>query len=423
MRTPCAKWQVNKVEGMQKVTIVLKRGREKSVLRCHPWVFSGSVAEVQGEPRAGDTVDVLDWGGRFLARGAYSPESQIRVRIWSWDEGENINPDFFRSRLKRAIELRNSILLDLNSKIKGTSGEGVTTAFRFVHAESDGLPGLIVDRYGEILIVGFLSQGVESWRDTLVDLLVELTGLNHVYERSDAEVRQLEGLPLRAGVIRGVEPAESIQIHENGLDFNVSIQKGHKTGFYLDQRFNRGRLRRLAEGREVLDCFSYTGGFAINAVAGGASAVAAVDTSEMALNAGRENLLLNGFPDDRIEWISGDVFQVLRSFRDQRREFDLVVLDPPKFAPTAAQAQRASRGYKDINLLAFKLLRPGGLLVTFSCSGGISAELFQKIVAGAALDAGVNARILERLSQGADHPVALNFPEGAYLKGFVISVV
>ena len=353
---------------------------------------------------------MVDSRGNFLALGAYSPQSQIRVRIWSWEPDEKIEEAFFQSRLDRALGLRQTLLPSLH-----------TNAYRLVHAESDGLPGLIVDRYDRGLVVQFLTSGAEYWRDTLIGLMQQWSSVDWIYERSDADVRQLEGLPDRSGPLL-TAPPESLTIEENGLKFRVDLQGGHKTGYYLDQRANRARVRELAAGREVLDCFCYTGGFSAYALQGGARRVLAVDASTEALALGRENIALNGLPADRLEWQLGDVFQVLRQLRDQGRSFDLVILDPPKFAPTVSQVQRAARGYKDINLLAFKLLRPGGVLATFSCSGGVDADLFQKIVAGAALDAGVDARIAERLSQGSDHPVALNFPEGAYLKGLIVAV-
>jgi 23S rRNA (cytosine1962-C5)-methyltransferase len=391
-------------------TLKLKPGREKSLLRRHPWIFSGAVAGPENDLTPGETVRVVDAAGRFLALGAYSPHSQIRVRVWSWDPKTRIDAAFFLARLDRAISLRQAMLPAIK-----------TNALRLVHAESDGLPGLIVDRYDRGLVVQFLSAGAERWKSTLIDPLKEFSAVDWIYERSDAEVRQLEGLPDHSGALLGSPPARQ-QIEENGLLFWVDLQAGQKTGYYLDQRSNRAMVQAISAGREVLDCFSYSGGFSIYALHGRAKSVLAVDASAEALALGGENLALNGLAADAIDWLQGDVFQVLRRLRDQGRSFDLVVLDPPKFAPTAAQVQRAARGYKDINLLAFKLLRPGGLLATFSCSGGIDADLFQKIVAGAALDAGVDARIVERLSQGPDHPVALNFPEGAYLKGLIAAV-
>jgi len=388
--------------------VYLKPGRERALKRHHPWVFSGAIAKMTGMPEMGETVDLCDSRGRFLARGFYSPESQIRVRVASWNPDEPITPDFFRSRLVKALQLRRDIL-------------GNPAALRLVYAESDGIPGFVADRYGDVLALQFLSAGAERWRDVLTDLLMDLTGAAHAYERSDADVRDLEGLPRRAGPLRGDPPAR-LEIVENGLRFGVNLAGGHKTGFYLDQRVNRQVVRELAAGKDVLDCFCYTGGFAANALQGRAATVTAVDASADALALAQENIALNGLPAERVTFVKADVFQQLRKFRDQGREFDLIVLDPPKFAPTASQAQRAARGYKDINLLAFKLLRPGGLLVTFSCSGGVDAALFQKIVAGAALDAGVAAHIVRHLEQSPDHPVGLEFPEGAYLKGLVLYI-
>ena len=388
-------------------TVRLKPGREKSLYRRHPWVFSGAVEEGETHPGEGETVQVVDAKGQFLAWGAYSPNSQIRIRIWSWKKDEKIDGEFFQTRLLQAFQRRQML------------GER-TDAFRLVHGESDGLPGLVVDRYADFLVVQFLSCGPENFRTLLVDLLKEISGAKGIYERSDVDVRHLEGLQERTGLLCGSEPPEFLSIFENGVEFWVDVRKGHKTGFYSDQRENRLRLRSLAAGRSVLDCFCYTGGFTINALSGGAEQVLAVDSSTDALEQGQNHVRINHLPGERVEWMEGDVFQVLRGLRDRGRKFDLVILDPPKFAPTAAQAERAARGYKDINLLAFKLLRPNGLLVTFSCSGGVDFDLFQKIVAGAALDAGVEGQIIERLSQAPDHPVALNFPEGAYLKGLVV---
>jgi len=388
--------------------LILKTGREKSLLRRHPWVFAGAVQQARGPLGMGETSRICSARGDFLAWAAYSPQSQIVARVWSWEQSDEIGTAFFRQRLAAAINRRQGLW----------SGD----ALRLVHAESDGLPGLILDRYGDTLVMQCLSAGVERWREVLAEQALELSGAARLFERSDAEVRALEGLPIRIASIWGDEPPEPITIHENGLQFYVDVRRGHKTGFYLDQRCSRERVRALAAGREVLDCFCYTGAFTTNALVGAAVSVTAIDASAEALTLARQNLLLNALPLERVQFLEGDVFQLLRKFRDARRTFDMIILDPPKFAPTAAQAAKAARGYKDINLLAFKLLRPGGLLVTFSCSGGIDVALFQKIVAGAALDAGVEARILEHLCQSPDHPVALNFPEGAYLKGLVVQI-
>ncbi|HBX68898.1 MAG TPA: 23S rRNA (cytosine(1962)-C(5))-methyltransferase RlmI [Chloroflexi bacterium] len=403
--------------------IYLKSGREKSLLRRHPWVFSGAIAKEDGNPEIGGTVEVRDSHGRFLAWGAYSPESQIRVRVWSWDPQDIIGPEFFHQRILQAIARRTMLRnrRPLTTDREKTAIRDPRAAIRLIFAESDELPGLIVDQYADTLVMQCLSAGAERWRQSFVEILLKLTRASYIFERSDADVRLLEGLPERIGPLWG-DPPEQVVITENGLRFVVNLAKGHKTGFYLDQRVNRLRLQELAAGQDVLDCFTYTGGFTINALAGGAKSVTSVDASEDALLLAQENVKLNGLPLDRVEWLQTDVFQQLRKFRDQGRNFDLIVLDPPKFAPTASQAQKAARGYKDINLLALKLLRPGGTLLTFSCSGGVDAALFQKIIAGAALDAGISTYIVNHLEQSPDHPVALNFPEGAYLKGLILRI-
>lgn len=396
------------------LAVQLKEGREKALLRGHPWVFSGSIKTIDqgnGEIIAGETTKIVDAKGKFLAWGAYSPASKIRVRVWSRDQGRKIDREFFRARLENAIRLRRRIL-----------HIGEFNACRLVHAESDGLPGFVVDRYADTLVVQFLACGADYWRDTFVELLGNLIECERVYERSDVKVRRLEGLAPRKGPLVGGDSFSLVRIQEGESNYWVDIRQGQKTGFYLDQRINRSVVGKLAADRTILDCFAYTGGFSVSALTGGARSVVAVESSAEAIKLGRENITLNKISDNNIEWVEDDVFQALRRFRDQDRKFDMVILDPPKFAPTAGHAQRAARGYKDINLLGLKLLNPGGLLVTFSCSGGVSEELFQKILAGAALDARVQAKIIYRLGPGADHPVALNFPEGAYLKGFVIQV-
>jgi len=391
------------------MALVLKKGREKSLKRRHPWIFSGAVEKVAGKPGTGDTVEVRDSAGKPLALAAYSPKSQIRARAWTFDAAEGVDADFFRRRIRRAAEMRD-----------GLPASKHTNAMRLVHGESDGLPGLVVDRYADVLVAQFLAAGPERWRDPILDALVEASGCEAVYERSDAEVRTLEGLEPRSGFARGNRNASRCPIVEYGLNFRVDVEQGQKTGFFLDQRENRQRVRALAYGREVLDGFCYTGGFSIAALAGGAKRVHAIESSKDAIQMAKENLAANPFDAARVEFVEGDVFKQLRLLRDKGAKFDLVVLDPPKFAPTAAQAKNAARAYKDINLLAFKLLASGGLLATFSCSGGIPAALFQSIVAGAALDAGVEAKIVERFGAAADHPVALEFPEGEYLKGLLL---
>ncbi|HUJ87778.1 MAG TPA: class I SAM-dependent methyltransferase [Burkholderiales bacterium] len=394
---------------MAPARLVLHPGRDKSLRRRHPWLFSGAIARVEGEPQRGDTVEVVSDSGQALALAAYSPQSQIRARVWSFDTGLRIDAEFLRARLARALALRAALPAARHGN-----------ALRLVHAESDGLPGLVVDRYDDVLVAQLLSAGAERWREPILDALAELTGCEAVYERSDAEVRALEGLAPRSGFVRGDRAAARCAIVEHGLSFHVDVEQGQKTGFFLDQRDNRQRVRALAAGRAVLDGFCYTGGFALAALAGGAERVLALESSAPALEVARENLAANALDAGRIEFVQADVFAHLRGLRDRGARFGLVVLDPPKFAPTAAQARNAARAYKDVNLLAFKLLAPGGLLATFSCSGGVPAELFQSIVAGAARDAGVEGKILGRFGPAADHPVALEFPEGDYLKGLLV---
>lgn len=387
--------------------IILKPERERSVLARHPWIFSGSIAKVQGQPQKGEAVLVKSSQGDRLGWAAFNPESKISARMWTFDDSETVDSQFFQQRIKKAIDRRSALHINSN-------------ACRLVYAESDGIPGLIVDQYADWLVVQFLTAGIEWWREDILRALEEITQIHQIFDRSDADVRQLEGLPERVACARGTAPDDGVLIQEYDLKFRVDIIKGHKTGFYLDQRENRRIFARYVPGRRVLNCFSYTGAFAVYALSHNASTVLSVDSSGEMLGLGEKNLLLNNLPQNQAEWMEGDVFHVLRTFRDQGRQFDVIVLDPPKFAPTAAQAERAARGYKDINLLALKMLSPGGYLFTFSCSGGVSADLFQKILAGAAMDAKVDAQIIKHLHQAPDHPIALNFPESEYLKGLVI---
>jgi 23S rRNA (cytosine1962-C5)-methyltransferase len=388
--------------------LILKADKEKSLLRRHPWVFSGAVERVEGNPDSGATVQVRSRDGQFLGWAAYSPQSRIIARVWTFDERSRVDADFFRRRLSDAVAVRARML-------EPGANEGV----RLVHAESDGLPGIVIDRYAGMLVLQLSSAGAYQWRDTLVEQLSELFPQHAIFERSDSDVLTLEGLAPSVGLRHGSWSGTPIEFDENGLRFNADPQHGHKTGFYLDQRDNRALARSLAKARETLDCFCYSGGFTTALLAGGAASVLAIDSSSEGLRAAQAHVERNGLPP--AQFLEADVFQALRKLRDQGRQFDLIVLDPPKFAPTAALAERAARGYKDINLYAFKLLRKGGALLTFSCSGGISPDLFQKIVAGAALDAGVQAHIVRRLGAPPDHPTALNFPEGDYLKGLLIS--
>ena len=389
-------------------SIHLKPGRDKSVKRHHPWIFSGAVDRVDGEPASGETV-LVKAAGQPVAVAAWSPQSQICARVWSFDCSVFVDEKFFRERIEQAVVLRASLAASRH-----------TNAMRLVHGESDGLPGLVVDRYDDVLVAQFLSAGAEHWREAILDALAAATGCEAIYERSDAEVRALEGLAQKTGFARGNREAKRCPIVENGLNFRVDVEAGQKTGFFLDQRDNRQRVRALAGGREVLDAFCYTGGFSVAALAGGAARVTAVESSAPALEVAKENVNANSMDLSKISFEQADVFAYQRLLRDRGASFGLVVLDPPKFAPTAAQAKNAARAYKDINLLAFKLLKPGGLLATFSCSGGVPAELFQSIVAGAASDAGVDAKIIGRFGAAPDHPVALSFPEGDYLKGLLL---
>ena len=393
-------------------TICLQPGKDKPVRQHHPWIFSGAVARVEGGPAPGDLVDVADARGEWLARGYYNASSQIVVRLLTWRRDEPADGAFWRSRLASAAAMRSDRHL-----------EPETSAYRLVYAESDGVPGLVVDRYGDWLVVQFLTLGVEARRELLLGLLVELFAPRGIVERSDASVRRQEGLALRSGLAWGEALPTDLEIREHGLRFQVDLLGGQKTGFYVDQRENRRIVGAQARGRRVLNAFSFTGAFGVYALAGGAEHVTNIDTSFDALTGAEAALRLNGFdPDRQGESICGDVFQVLRAFRDEGRLFDLVILDPPKFARNRAELDGAARGYKDINLLGLKLLAPGGLLATFSCSGLVTPDLFQKIVFGASIDAGRRAQIIAKLGQGPDHPILLTFPEGEYLKGLLCRV-
>lgn len=397
-------------------SIQLRFGKERSLMRRHPWVFATSIAN--GRAGSGETVRLEDEQGRFLATAAFSPSSKIQARVWSFNEAEPIDHAFFKRRIDQALAYRERMVID-------------SDAVRLIHGEADGLPGLIVDRYGKghdaILCAQFLSAGTERWKTALATLLVERTGIANLYERSDSGVRALEGLNPASGWLHRADNRDlldiSITIHEHQWQLTLDVAEGHKTGFYLDQRDNRlhfmHMIRQFGLNR-VLNCYCYTGGFTIAALAGGAQSVTSVDSSAPALERARAHVALNGFAAERTEFLDADVNATLRKYQQNGETFDAIVLDPPKFAPTAAHAERAARAYKDINRLALKLLNPGGILYTFSCSGGIAPDLFHKIVAGAAMDAGVDGYIYARLGAAADHPQTLAFPEGEYLKGLVI---
>jgi 23S rRNA (cytosine1962-C5)-methyltransferase len=397
-------------------TVILKPGREKPVRNRHPWIFSGAIRRVEGAVEDGDLIRVTDSRGRYLATGYLNRHSQIVVRLLTWDSDEKVDSGFWRRRLQRASDGRAHL-----------AQHPATDAYRLVHAEADGLPGLVVDRYGDWLVVQCLTLGMARQRDEIVAVLADSAIFPHgpsplagIYVRDDAAVRKKEGLPLETGLLWGAEPPALVEIVEEGRRFLVDVHQGHKTGFYLDQRGNRLKTSAYCAAADVLNAFAYTGGFGVYAGQAGARSVVNVDSSAGALSLAERNLALNGCAPQ--EMVTGDVFRVLRDYRDQGRRFDLVILDPPKFATSRAQVMDATRGYKDVNLLALQLLRPGGHLVTFSCSGLVSADLFQKIIFGASVDARRDAQIIERLAQGPDHPVLLTFPESAYLKGLVCRV-
>lgn len=390
--------------------LTLKPGREKSLLRRHPWLYANAIDRLEGRAGPGATVVVRADDGRFLARASFSPFSAIRARVWTFDENEPIDHAFFKRRVQHALAHRAAM-----------APEG--GAVRLVFGEADGLPGLVADYYRSAgggrqqLVCQFLAAGVEAWKQEIVDALIGATGCENVYERSDVAVREKEGLAQTTGVLAGDEPPEWMLVEENGIRYRVDVRHGHKTGFYIDQRENRGLIAQHADGRDVLNCFCYTGGFSLAALKGGARRVVSIDSSGEALAHAQANVLVNGFDPARAQWLDADAFTTLRALHDSDQRFDLVVLDPPKFAPSQQHIARAARAYKDINLSGLRLLRPGGMMATYSCSGAIDALLFRKIVAGAAADAHVDVRVLGQLGAGVDHPILLGFPEGEYLKG------
>ena len=388
--------------------ITLHSKRDFSVSRRHPWIFSGAVAKVDGAPASGESVRVLSAEGAVLGTGAYSPASQIRVRMWTFDGTQQVDETFVAGRIAQAVGARAVFV-----------AEDATNAYRLVNAEADGVPGLVADRYGDWIVCQFTTAGAERWKREIVAALQTYSPCRGVYDRSDVDVREHEGLPPVTGVLAGEPPPERIEIVEHGCRYLVDVREGHKTGFYLDQRDNRGLVKRYANGCDVLNAFSYTGGFGIAAVAAGAASVTHVDLSAPSLELAKTNTALNTCHVDESAFIQGNVFEVLRKFRDEGRSFDLVVLDPPKFAESKGSLMKAARGYKDINLLGIKLLRPGGMLATFSCSGLMTPELFHKVVSDAAVDARRDIQVLKRLQQAEDHPEGLCFPEGLYLKGFL----
>ena len=391
--------------------ISLNVGREKSLLRKHPWIFSKAINKIKGKPMLGDTVDVFDSKGNWLAKGAYSPESQIRIRIWSFDEHQEIDRDFFFNKLQKAQVRRDWFI-----------AQGKLTGYRLIAGESDGLPGVTIDKYDNFLVCQLLSAGADFHRYTLVSCLKELYPDCHIYERSDVDVRKKEGLEPVTGWLTEPQDSTECVIEEHGIKIHVDIATGHKTGFYLDQRDSRLTAGKFAKDKTILNCFSYTSTFALHCAANNAKEVINVDVSQSALDMGKRNLDLNGLADANVSFVKADVFKLLRTYREEKRRFDMIILDPPKFVESKAQLTGACRGYKDINMLAMQLLNPGGILLTFSCSGLMEASLFQKVVADAALDAKRNVYFVERLQQAADHPISSNYPEGYYLKGLVCQV-
>jgi 23S rRNA (cytosine1962-C5)-methyltransferase len=392
-------------------TVVLKHGREKPLRQRHPWIFSGAIDTVDANP--GDLVTVRSHSGEFLGRGYFNPRSQIAVRVLSWHEGDTIDADWWRARLQAAIDAR-----------AGLAAYESLVAYRLVYAESDGLPGLIVDRYDDYLVMQSLSLGIEKVKPLLIDLLAELMQPKGIVERSDVDVRQKEGLEDVVGVVWGEAPPVPLVVREYGLEYPIDLLTGHKTGFYLDQRASRRwLLDQSLDGKAILNAFSYTGAFGACAAIRGASQIVNLDSSQAVLDAAHNTMALNSLEGVDTEYVTADVFDQLRVYREQGRTFDMIILDPPKFAHSTRDIDRAARGYKDINLLAFQLLKPGGLLITFSCSGLVSPDLFQKIVFAASIDADRQAQIIGWLGQGADHPVLLTFPEGQYLKGLICRVM
>lgn len=394
------------------VRLILAKGREKSLLRRHPWVFSGAVARMEGKAQLGETIDICDSQGKWLAKGAWSPESQIRARVWSWQADESIDIDFFVKRLQAAQQLRDWLAERDN-----------LDSYRLIAGESDGLPGVTIDRFGTFLVMQLLSAGAEYQRAAIITALQKCYPDCAIYDRSDVSVRKKEGLELVQGPVTGEIPPPLLPITEHGMKLLVDIQTGHKTGYYLDQRDSRLATRRYAQNKRVLNCFSYTGGFAVSALLGGCTEVLSVDTSQAALDIARENVELNGLDLTKAQFVRDDVFKLLRRYRDEGEKFDLIVMDPPKFVENKNQLNGACRGYKDINMLAMQLLNPGGILLTFSCSGLMATDLFQKIIADAALDAQRDVQFIEQFRQAADHPVIASYPEGMYLKGFACRVL
>lgn len=393
------------------IEVILKKGKEKAVLHCHPWVFSGAIEKVKGKPENGDVVKLIDAKGAFLAYGFYNDQSRVALRLLEWDEAAEINEQWFKAKVAAAVESRNNILVD-----------GVTNTCRLIFSESDYLPGLIVDKYADHLAVQVLTSGIEKMMPCIIDELQRLLKPESIFDKSDASSRGHEGLQTSNVVLAGNHPPEHVEVIENGIHYNINIAEGQKSGFYCDQRDNRNILAAHSRGKKVLDCFSYTGGFTLNCLKQGAASVTSVDSSQLAVDTLRENIVLNKFDTDKLTAITSDVNKQLRKFREEGETFDIVVLDPPKYAPSRSALDKASRAYKDLNRLGMLLLNKGGLLATFSCSGAMDMETFKQVLAWAALDAGKQVQFIYQFCQPEDHPVRSSFPEGEYLKGLLCRV-
>ncbi|WP_129716818.1 class I SAM-dependent rRNA methyltransferase [Pedobacter sp. SYP-B3415] len=393
------------------VEVILKKGKEKAAIQRHPWVFSGAVEKIKGSPEDGDVIRLVAFDKEFLGYGFFNSRSRIAVRLMEWNEERQIDDTWFESRVAQAVSARRSLLNDQ------------TDTCRIVFSEADFLPGLIVDKYGDFLSLQILSAGMEKKKSLLINILVKELQPKGIFDKSDASAREHEGLSAGTGLLWGAQPPEFLPVKENGIVYHVNIAEGQKSGFYCDQRENRLLLSGYAKDKDVLDCFSYSGGFSLNSLKQGAARVTSVDSSALAIETLRQNVQLNNLDLSRSESIQSDVNKQLRAFRDAGRTFDIIVLDPPKYAPSRSALDRAARAYKDLNRLGMLLLNQGGLLATFSCSGAVDIETFKQIIAWAALDAGKEVQVIRQFTQPEDHPVRLSFPEGEYLKGLLVRVL
>jgi 23S rRNA (cytosine1962-C5)-methyltransferase len=394
------------------VDVILKKGKEKAALQRHPWIFSGALDKVKGSPENGEVVKVLSANKDFLAYGYYNDKSRVAVRLLEWAEDQTINKDWYQQKVRTAIAARKHVLR-----------KGDTNTCRLVFSEADFLPGLIVDQYADFLSLQILSAGMENIKADIIEILKEELNPKGIFDKSDASARTHESLDGEQGLLWGENPPEFLEVKENGILYHINIAGGQKSGFYCDQRDNRLLLADYAEGKRVLDCFSYSGGFSLNSLKLGATHVTSVDSSALALETLQQNIGLNNFAADRSTSIQSDVNKQLRAFKEEGKTFDIVVLDPPKYAPSRSALDRAARAYKDLNRLGMGLLESGGLLATFSCSGAVDIETFKQIIAWAALDAGKEVQIVKQFNQPEDHPVRISFPEGEYLKGLLVRVL